>query len=527
MQSEKKSTISSLKGLLKRRKSKDKIKENSEKEKSEKTSPSLFRRFERKAKSQTPSPQHAAENTDSPSVAPVEEKQNNSLVKNALTKISPSFSNKSGDYQKDDSAGRKPGSGVNMGIAATTMRSSGTSSQSNASINYQVMSDHDTSAANSSQASPATTRHASPLSPRRGGALSPQLYKRVLTRNMSSSQESIEGGASPQRSPQASPKRRPGSSASLYSMSGTRELMGSPVPIMGTRALNHNTVSVTIGFKPKVESRTRTMREGTSLQNLTRSVASVASRSEMSDSRVPSPKKLGKRSSSMEILVCGKIREHRTEKTKDISAFSREGSFRLHKEISVETLMDHPETTIDKCRRKENYQEYLNRVQAGRDSQHSSAWSLCEIDECSPMQNFTPFDSASQTLPRPTRSHISSARHTVGPQYQHSKFAKKMSLPHNLYLSERSRTPDSAGSNPSLHSRSTSPFTRGMPHSCSFTSSPYRRPQSAAGTPVSAASPLKKTLFTSAAAGTDACNGNLYYIASRVDIRIMNCLPGY
>uniref|UniRef100_A0A6A7FUU6 Biotin--protein ligase isoform X1 n=1 Tax=Hirondellea gigas TaxID=1518452 RepID=A0A6A7FUU6_9CRUS len=506
---EKRSAMSSIKGLLKRNKSKDKEKETV----SEKTSPSLFRRLERKGKSNSPSPQPEDKPKSSAST-PSADKPSIQILKETLMKVSPSLSftdDKCSDPAKVLSEvslrKKKPISSVDIGFPASTIRTSSSSSTKSSGAgtttasmpHYQPILDE--SPSNSSQCSP---RHSTPpSSPRKGSALSPKLYRRVLTRNISSSQESLDASLP---SPQMSPHERPGTASSLHSLSGARELMGSPAPAMGTRAQNQNTISVTIGFKPQVQSRPRTRSEGTHLNNVPSVLPDVSGPVESSGT--PSPTKLGKRSTSMEILVCGKIREHCSNNGSAGGGFSREGSFRLHREISVETLFEVPEGSPGKSISKENYQEYLNRVQASRDSQQSSTWSLCDIAESQQVDKFPDAEAACQTLPRPARSVAAATRH------QHAKFGKKMSLPHNLYISERSITPDrEGGSNPNLHIRSGSPYTRGMPYSSSFTSSPYKRPHSASASSVTAtfSSPLKKTFYTSAAAaarGVDAGGGD-------------------
>lgn len=163
---------------------------------------------------------------------------------------------------------------------------------------------------------------------------------------------------------------------------------------------------------------------------------------------------LNKRSSSMEILVFGKIREHCSEggKSPGGSPFSREGSFRLHREISVETLFELPETSPRSSRTQEEYQEYLNEVQARNDSHHGSSWSLFEESE---------MEAQHRATPKRRSSH-------------HTAMGKKLSLPHNMHLSGLRET---ASSNPNLQ-RCGSPFVRGVTHSSSFTSSPFRRPHS-------------------------------------------------
>ena len=505
--SEKKSAISSIKGLLKRNKSKDK------EVNAIKTSPSLFRRFERKAKSKSPSPQ-----PDEKFVSHSENKPNIELVRNSLVKVNSDNFGESSARLPSSTSLTKNNKSVELpvDVPSVSANSNNTSNSNNNSSScssssrstapqYQHVSD------DSASSSPRVDHRSSsaPSSPRRGGtaaasALSPQLYRRVLTKNISSSQESLEAGGCSLASvsPNVSPRKgRPGSACSLHSLSGARELMGSPVPVMGVKALQRNTVSVTIGFTPQVQKTSRTMSEGTCLDHVVTPLSEAVpsdstSSSKESSSNTASPTKLGKRSASMEILVCGKIREHCSpdQPSSKGGKFSREGSFRLHREISVETLVEIPELSPVKSFPKENYQEYLSRVQAGRESQHSSTWSLCEIDESLPTDDFSvpplpltapvPLENPStyyQTLPRMGRSHIPHSRHTTPPpHHHHPKCGKKMSLPHNLYLAESS-IPDTGGSNPNLQHRSASPFSRGaVPHSSSFTSSPYRRPRSAA-----------------------------------------------
>ena len=491
--SEKKSTMSSIKGLLKRKKSKEKDIDLPEKE--EKTSPSIFRRLERKGKSQSPSPQHDIKNKSNTS-SPGSDKPTIKVLRDTFTKLTS-------DFMPEDSKGhsemesvpspsstikRKPGTGVDMGVSATVLRT--------------------TTAQN--KVSPVTSPRHVHTSPRKGNSISPQLYRRVLTRNISSSQESLESNSqSSTPSPQVSPQKRPSTASSFHSLSGAREVMvGSSSPKMGTKALNNQSVSVIIGFKPQVKPRSRTKSGSGSFISNAKEKSRPSSEISMPDSKIPSysasssPTKINKKFSSMEILVCGKIREHIPAGDSKGGSLSREGSFRLHREISVETVTEIPEGSPLKANKSENYQEYLHRVQASRDSRQSSTWSLCEIDESNPVQNFglgvesetgASTVPATQTLPRPGARHsVPHSRH-----HQHPKVHKKMSLPYSMYLSERTGTPESTGSTTSLQShRSSSPFTRGMPQSSSFTASPFRKSYSTASTPT-AVSPVKRSMFTS------------------------------
>ncbi|KAF2360511.1 Biotin--acetyl-CoA-carboxylase ligase [Trinorchestia longiramus] len=511
--SEKKSAISSIKGLLKRNKTKAKNKE--ENDEKEKTSPSLFRRFERKSKSQSP-PQMGEKFTSNPpkfsSKPPI------AIIHESLTH-GITFQSPNPDIQSAQNPGNvlatksKAGSHVDLGVAATVLRTSSSNSNRSSSMVsssplYQPMSEE--SQSNSSHSSPISVRHSAPTSPRKSSALSPQLYRRVLTRNISSSQESLEStriGVSPSASPQ---KKRERTSHGASSP-GLEKVL---TPHVGTRAPSPNIVSVTIGFKPKIEKRDgRTRSEGTHLDEIPIGLGldDPIENRETTSRNISSPSKLNKRSSSMEILVCGKIREHCRDRTSPGGSFSREGSFRLHREISVETLVERPESSTKN--KVENYQDYLSRVQASRDSQHNSSWSLCEIDETSPVKSFVPAmdtDITYRSLPRSGRSaHRSSGRHGLGgvsPQPSHrAKFGKKTSLPHNFYLSERSGVPENRGSDLSLQDTA-SPLKSGMIHSASFTASPFKRPRSATlgnlglGNFTAVSSPLKKSYFVSTTA---------------------------
>nr|XP_053630972.1 LOW QUALITY PROTEIN: uncharacterized protein LOC128687537 [Cherax quadricarinatus] len=443
--SEKKSAMLSLKGLLKRNKSKEKEKEKEKDSSQEKlSSPSLFRKLERKNKSNSLSPRldekrHGEQgNVGNASRRDVENTKHSPVATNGKTR--PVISGPLSMHQVGNMAG--------MGVATTICRGSG-----------------GLTASGSDSDSPIGSRQSSPkriISHPRMASLgtqpSPRLYKHVLTRHLSSSQESIDNPllssthSSPQTSPHTSPKRVViPASASSYSLPASRD-MSPPAPVMGTRALrgSSNSFSVTIGFKPKVEKRNRTMSEGADLNKV--SLSPVSKRKE--GSRILT--QLNKRSSSMEILVCGKIREHCSQNGKSPggSPFSREGSFRLHREISVETLFELPETSPRSNRTQEEYQEYLNEIHARNDSQHGSSWSLVEDSEMEKVYA----DAANRRS-----SH-------------HTSAGKKLSLPHNMHLSGLCET---ASSNSNLQ-RTGSPFVRGVPHSSSFTSSPFRRPHSSA-----------------------------------------------
>ncbi|XP_042229500.1 uncharacterized protein LOC121871347 [Homarus americanus] len=455
--SEKKSAMLSLKGLLKRNKSKEKEKDKDKDSSREKlSSPSLFRKLEKKTKSNTQSPllderkQGEQGNVINGSRRDVEKTKHSPVATNGKTR--PVISSPVSVQQVGNMAG--------MGVATTICRGNG-----------------GLAASGSDSDSPIGSRQSSPkriISHPRMASLgtqpSPRLYKHVLTRHLSSSQESVDNPllssthSSPQASPHTSPKRIIPASASSYSLPASRD-MSPPAPVMGTRALrgSNNSFSVTIGFKPKVEKRNRTMSEGADLNKV--SLSPVSKRKE--GSRILT--QLNKRSSSMEILVCGKIREHCSQSGKSPSGspFSREGSFRLHREISVETLFELPETSPRSSRTQEEYQEYLNEIHARNDSQHGSSWSLVEESEIDKVKP--------DTLSRRS-SH-------------HTPAGKKLSLPHNMHLSGLCET---ASSNPNLQ-RTGSPFVRGVSHSSSFTSSPYRRPHSSAAV----YSPAKRVMSTS------------------------------
>ncbi|CAL4121116.1 unnamed protein product, partial [Meganyctiphanes norvegica] len=310
------------------------------------------------------------------------------------------------------------------------------------------------------------------------------LYRQVLTRHLSSSQESVDNlhlsnQTSPQSSPHASPKRivaraiHP--SDSSYSLPGlsSRNSSVQANPLMGTRALNRvspihsNSFSVTIGFQPTVETKyNRTMSEGENLNHVSQ-VGSLRGspihkqHKNASPPAIAIPHLANKRSSSMEILVFGKIRERcpDPERGGKRRSRSREGSFRLHREISVETLFELPEGT----KSNEEYQQYLDKVYSKNDSFRESSCSLFEEDCLNPITPDTTPDSCPyNSLPRNSRT------------------SKKLSLPNHggLYFSGMRGT-EMASSNPNLHFTN-SPFKRGIPTSNSFTNSPFRRPHSSA-----------------------------------------------
>ncbi|XP_069191803.1 uncharacterized protein [Procambarus clarkii] len=456
---EKKSAMLSLKGLLKRNKSKEKEKERDKDSSQEKlSSPSLFRKLERKTKSNFQSPRldewrHGAKgNVGNGSSRDVENAKYSPVATNGKTR--PVISGPVSMHQVGNMAG--------MGVTDTTCRGSGGMTASGSDSDSPI---------GSRQTSPKRI-FSHPRMASLGTQPSPRLYKHVLTRHLSSSQESVDNPllssthSSPQASPHTSPKRMViPASASSYSLPASRD-MSPPAPVMGTRALrgSSNSFSVTIGFKPKVEKRNRTMSEGADLNNV--SLSPVSKRKE--GSRILT--QLNKRSSSMEILVCGKIREHCSQSGKSSggSPFSREGSFRLHREISVETLFELPETSPRSNRTQEEYQEYLNEIQARNDSHHGSSWSLVEESD---MEKVYPDI-------------------TIRRNSHHTPIGKKLSLPHNMHLSGLH---NAASSNPNLQ-RNGSPFVRGVPHSSSFTSSPFRRPHSSAAV----FSPAKRVMSTSA-----------------------------
>ena len=446
---EKKSAMSSIKDLLKRTKSKDKDKDKGTNP--EKTSPSLFRRFERKTKSQSPSLKSVSSQPDE---RPVIE-----IVKNSFSKTS-----------LDPSEGALHKSGGAVGTGENTRASK--DEKVTRSALYQQVSDD------------SSGDHFSPSALRRSGAgISPHLYRHVLTRNLSSSQESLEGCATPQRSP----RNRPGSATSLQAITSS--------PGTGTKAVNHNTVSVTIGFKPQVHNRNRTMSEASHLDRELPSLQDKFTKigqSKQGSRHSPSHSGLGKRSASMEILVCGKIREHCSANDGSMGKLPREGNFRLHKEISVETLVEIPEGSPRRLYHNENYQDYLNRVQTEMDSQHNSTWSLCDISEVNTIDNFSPAsEPTSLTLPR-----LVSCSRQSGPQ-QHARLGKKMSLPHNIYLS----TDKERGSNPSVGHGSSPNSSR----SVSFSHSPCRRPHSSTG--VTGSSPaLQRRLYTATPLTSGGCS---------------------
>ncbi|XP_042875754.1 uncharacterized protein LOC122255619 isoform X2 [Penaeus japonicus] len=443
---EKKSAMSSLKGLLKRSKPKEKEKEkDKEKDKDSSSqeklsSPSLFRKFERKSRSNTHSPL-------------LDDKKNSSQGK-----VTSSTQQRDVDKLKHSpvAANGKTRPVISSPVDVRPLSSP-------AEIGSSHRSSSVVGASGSESESPASSHQSSPKrivnhtrKTSMGNQPSPRLYRHVLTRNLSSSQESVDNPmlssshSTPQTSPHTSPKRRlVPASASSYSLPASRD-MSPPAPVMGTRALrgSNNSFSVTIGFKPTVEKHSRTMSEGADLNKV--AVSPVCKRKEGSGILT----QLNKRSSSMEILVFGKIREHCSEggKSPGGSPFSREGSFRLHREISVETLFELPETSPRSSKTQEEYQEYLNEVQARNDSQHGSSWSLFEESEMEAQHRGTP---------KRRSSH-------------HTTTGKKLSLPHNMHLSGLRET---ASSNPNLQ-RCGSPFIRGVSHSSSFTSSPFRRPHS-------------------------------------------------
>ena len=441
---EKKSAIMSLKGLLRRNKPKEKEKEGTQERLS---SPSLFRRLERRSKSGSTSTlsdssirqPHPGNSTSS---SPVDSTSRSPLVVNG--KIRPVISS--------PVALQQPAPIIAAPITTSTIAAP--------NRGIAISCSDSESAPSSTPASPQRR-----VSLARGGCLggqpSPRLYKHVLTRNLSSSQESIDSSilssaqSSPQSSPHGSPKRCviPPSASSL-SLPAVREL--SPVvPVMGTRALrgSSNSFSVTIGFRPQIERRRgqRTVSEGADLNCVSLSPGPRHGEG----SRVLT--QLGKRSSSMEILVCGKIREHYPEPGSSLAGpripFSREGSFRLHREISVETLFEIPEGG-GAGGSQEDYRRYLDHVHATR---HGSCSSLAEEPSSAP-----------EPLSR--------------------QRVRKYSVPQGMHLSGMR---EAAMSNPNLQ-RSSSPLVRGMSHSSTF-SSPLRRPSSA----TSAYSPAKRGLCSS------------------------------
>ncbi|XP_064083580.1 uncharacterized protein LOC135199452 isoform X2 [Macrobrachium nipponense] len=452
--SEKKSTMMSLKGLLKRSKMKDKDKEKDSSSQEKLSSPSLFRKFDRKSRGSTQSPSHDEHKHGEK--GNVSDSPNRDVEK---TRSSPVSSNvKSRPVISSPVSVRQVSKPMDAGVATTLRRSSAALGTSGSDSESPV---------GSLQSSPKRII-SHPRKASLGNQPSPRLYRHVLTRHLSSSQESVDNPllssthSSPQSSPHTSPKRnKMPASASSYSLPASRD-MSPPAPVMGTRALrgSSNSFSVTIGFKPTVEKRNRTMSEGA---DLNKTSLSPAKRKE--GSRILT--QLNKRSSSMEILVCGKIREHCSDggKSPGGSPFSREGSFRLHREISVETLFELPETSPRSSRTQKDYQEYLEELHAQNDSHHGSSCSLFEDSE---------IDRHSEYF------HRRSSHHSPG--------GKKLSLPHNMHLSG---SREIAASNPNLQ-RTGSPFVRGLPHSSSFTSSPFRRPHSSAAV----FSPAKRGLST-------------------------------
>ncbi|XP_050714900.1 mucin-19-like isoform X2 [Eriocheir sinensis] len=455
---EKKSAMMSLKGLL-RRKSKEKEKESTSQEKL--SSPSLFRRLERRSKSGSPSPlsdsRHPRQGNNSPSSSPVDPALRSPVVANGKTR--PVISSPVALQQAAP---------LTAAPASTTTT---TATPASAPPATAAPSRGSGVSCSDSESAPSST----PASPQRrvslarcgglAGQPSPRLYKHVLTRNLSSSQESLDSSilssaqSSPQSSPHGSPQRCviPQSASSLSLPAGREH--SPPAPVMGTRALrgSSSSFSVTIGFRPRVERRRgqRTVSEGADLNRV--SLSPGPRRGTGEGSRVLT--QLGKRSSSMEILVCGKIREHCPEPGGSPGGppggprmpFSREGSFRLHREISVETLFEVPEGARAGGS-SEDYRRYLDRVQAAR---HGSSSSL--VEEPRPAPEATP-------------------RHRP----------RKYSVPQGMHLSGMR---EAAMSNPNLQ-RAGSPLVRGMTHSSTFSASPLRRPTSA--TP--AFSPAKRSL---------------------------------
>ncbi|KAK4319414.1 hypothetical protein Pmani_009649 [Petrolisthes manimaculis] len=424
---EKKSAMLSLKGLLKRNKAKEKEKEKETSSQEKLSSPSLFRKLERKSKSGSHSP--------TPAVASGTIKQGNANQSSTpIATVDPAF----------------PRSPVHVVANGKTRPVISGPVSLKSVVPPASCSDSDSPAHSSSPASPqhrnGSFHHGANGSPQRWGAHtqpSPRLYKHVLTRHLSSSQESLDTTGNSQlssnhsslpSSPHGSPRRTvlPNSASSLSLPASP------PAPVMGTRALrgSSNSFSVTIGFRPQVQERQRTMSEGADLDTTSQS----PNTRRRDASRILT--QLNKRSSSMEILVCGKIREHHPETSQSSgrprSSFSREGSFRLHREISVETLFEVPEN------------EYNNYMEERR----GSCWSLAG-------------DANPSTYPR----------------------TSKLSLPHSMHLAGWR---EAAASNPNLQ-RCGSPLVRGLPHSSSFTSSPFRRPQSASAV----FSPAKRGFTTS------------------------------
>ncbi|RXG57668.1 Biotin--protein ligase [Armadillidium vulgare] len=331
-----------------------------------------------------------------------------------------------------------------MGIKSTLHRSNALASSSYISG----------SESESSSVSNHSTPNSSPIAKKSNLNNSPRLYRSVLLKNISSSQESVESNGSSCKinSPQSSPQRRPGDSPFTTA------------PLMGTKALlaSPKSFAVTIGFQPQVESSSksnRTMSVGENLHHM----SSCRPITPCVESHI-SGGNLTKRSSSMEILVYGKIREHNPSRKRSSGGCSREGSFKLHREISVETLMEIPETTSTiEERGYENYQEYLQRIKQNEDSKQNSTWSLCENE-----------DSLSESVPVDKSSPYFC--HTP-----HTPIQKKFSLPHDMHL----KGPDEGSfSNPNLSRVGTS-LSRGMPMSSSFTSSPFKRPHSSISTGVS------------------------------------------
>ena len=412
---DKKSTLASIKDFLKRGKLKDTYSKSS--------SPSLFRRLEKKAKGNAKSELRSDILIPSKSSEPTAPATADPLVICDISK------NKS---INDKTSQIMPSQGTRMISVKNTFQRNSTSIFGN--------KDEDNP---QSVPKPHFIRTTSLNEP------PTKLYKHVLTRNFSSSQESLDrihmdGVSESERSYHSLP-------ISINSSSHASALETH----ISKSAPKH--FSVTIGFKPKVDSldsvaKSRTVSVGEELNT-----ASRFTTPSKRDTISTASSTLRKRSSSMEILVYGKIREHGSGRRRTSSGGSREGSFRLHREISVETLAEIPEGTTALSRgENENYQDYLHRVQASRDSCQNSMWSLYDNDgSCSDSQ---PPDSLS--------SQLSYADHC------HSPLKKKYSLPHNIFLSGLRE--GSSYSNPNL-SKGTSPFMRGISQSSSFTSSPYRK----------------------------------------------------
>lgn len=437
---EKKSTIQSLKGFLKRNKSKE-PKDQSNK----KISPSLFRKFDKKKASEISKTDEKKPIISYPS--PVLPHEDGVLAESEAISSKDfnvdSVNDKTHFYTSEYSNAVRDGV-TKMGIKSTLHRSNALASSSYISG----------SESESSSVSNHSTPNSSPIAKKSNLNNSPRLYRSVLLKNISSSQESVESNGSSCKinSPQSSPQRRPGDSPFTTA------------PLMGTKALlaSPKSFAVTIGFQPQVESSSksnRTMSVGENLHHM----SSCRPITPCVESHI-SGGNLTKRSSSMEILVYGKIREHNPSRKRSSGGCSREGSFKLHREISVETLMEIPETTSTiEERGYENYQEYLQRIKQNEDSKQNSTWSLCENE-----------DSLSESVPVDKSSPYFC--HTP-----HTPIQKKFSLPHNMHL----KGPDEGSfSNPNLSRVGTS-LSRGMPMSSSFTSSPFKRPHSSISTGVS------------------------------------------